>query len=303
MAQTLTWDAVESAASYKVYRATEQFDLATLPEDVQPTDDPTITYTDAVRQTVYWFVISSIDADGGETFGEIFNAGYFPESGPGSTELIRGDWTFGFFGEVPASELFTFTEIQQDLLNQGFTPLTPLTPFDDGVYFKVIVNGKILFIPIGQYGHVTSKTSSPNTTLNGYGYGNTGMVTCPTLTKNGLEFTHRLPAISNDPADYLKLGSITSTTDVFAESEASMLISLFSNAIGSAFSRNNDQILANTQRVKLKLGDYDGLAFGVGRYNTNAMYIVTEAGALTTQQWYSNGAANFYTIPVLELLF
>ena len=308
MAQTITWDEVEGAVSYNVYRGTSQFDLATLPEDVQSvaSEDRTISYTDAVRQTVYWFVISSVDADGGETFGEVFNAGYFPESGPGSTELIRGDWSFGFFGEVPASDLFTFTEIQQNLLTLGSAPMTPLSTFEDGVYFKVIVNGKILFIPNGAYGALTAKigNSAIAQALSNYGYGQANKANCPVISKNGLEFMHRLPNYSDNDSDYMKSsGGFPVNAEPFTSSEAAMLISMFSNGVGSTFSLTDTDVSKNAQSVKLKLGDYTAIDFIVPRYSTNNIYEITTAGALTSAAWYTNGAPGYHVIPVLELLF
>lgn len=74
-----------------------------------------------------------------------------PATGPGPQELIAGDLEHGFYGEVPASELWTGTELSALL---GITQGT--IQFDDTPWLKWAYQGKTLFRPKKAFRHSIS---------------------------------------------------------------------------------------------------------------------------------------------------
>lgn len=230
MSLTVNWKAADGAAKYRVYRATKRFTNSSLPTDKVEVNADVLskTYDDAVRNTTYWFSISSVDTDGVETFGEPFAVGYFPETGVGPSKLLRGDWSFGYFGEVGPTDLFTSAQLQSWLSSKGATG----TPYTTAltVWHKFVVNGKIIFVPdryITYQGQVNMPVMLP---ANGIAM----TVKDSWLLENGgWQYRYRLPHASLDDSKYLTTFAPDTSKNDFQSSEAGMLISMFSYSMNA----------------------------------------------------------------------
>lgn len=312
MSLVINWQAANGAVKYRLYRDTSKFTLKTLPTDVKEvlaTDPLKYEYTDAKRQTVYWFVISSIDADGREVFGRIFPQGYFPETGPGPTTLLRGDWEFGYFGDVLPADLFTYQEIQSQLIADGRTP-PPITG-NATKWRKCVVNGNIIFIPDAYWGMLNRNGNlvfDKMLYLKQMGFcGNNADITGATVvTKNGFSYRHRLPLVStNKPTSTIYSGLDVLGEDVL-KSEIGMINALGSNSAVTQNAQNASNL--NGLTVYRHLNDDVQLAVpsmhqnsaatnnsGIGQWGT------TTLGGIGVVGWSFNTNANFY--PILELVF
>lgn len=67
---------------------------------------------------------------------------HFPDSGPGSKNLIAGDEQLGYFGEVSVTSMFTPDQLCNEL--GGYYPGVT-TPEENG-WYKFFYNGKVLYI-------------------------------------------------------------------------------------------------------------------------------------------------------------
>lgn len=104
------------------------------------------TYTDDTveRNRVYWYRLRAVK--GADTSDSVvFPLGYFPTTGPGPTELLRGTWEFGYFGEVLPADVATVPDV---------LAATGTAAGSGAAYvmmYKWIVNGRIIFIPSTPY--------------------------------------------------------------------------------------------------------------------------------------------------------
>lgn len=74
-------------------------------------------------------------------------AGVYPQSGPGTKEMLIGDLTLGYFGSVSASELFTagefFSQITEGYNRGAAVPLNVSSLY----FLKFAINDKFVFFP------------------------------------------------------------------------------------------------------------------------------------------------------------
>ena len=68
----------------------------------------------------------------------------YPNSGPGPKYLKRGDTTLGLFGELTDGALLTHPELKNQL---GFYAGQLVPTNDTGLWFKMFVDGKVIFFP------------------------------------------------------------------------------------------------------------------------------------------------------------
>jgi len=298
MSLTLNWNAANGAANYKIYRSTTTFNKGNLPASPTTVAAPAVSkeFTDVVSNTVYFFMISSVDSGGIETYGNVFTVGYFPDTGPGPTSLLRGDWEFGFFGEVPIASLFSASEINVMLTTANVTGSKNATEI--GKYFKVVCNGRILFIPDSYRQNIGISNVAQLPVLAGLGFAppiSAGL----TLSKNGYDFHYRLPALSLVDANYLTAQTVDTTSLDFLKSEAAMISSLGNTtAVKPGLTAQNDSSLPG---VYYHLGDTTvqaNTAIGLGlAANANSMAVYSATGVIT-----SITTGTIYVVPVLELL-
>lgn len=143
MSIRLTFTNPNNADSVKIYRSETKIDLAALPDPVATLPGNATTFSDvtAVRNKVYYYVISSIKGDD-VLFTPNQQYGYFPDTGPGPSRLLRGSWTEGYFGTVSQAELFGGSELCTALT---YAP-SPINTGTGWLWHKFILDGKVLFI-------------------------------------------------------------------------------------------------------------------------------------------------------------
>lgn len=197
MSHLIKWDNMDDIPSIKIYRSTSRFTPANLPADARNLGGETTEYeyTDAVRGTLYYFMIEAIDTDGYSVFSPLFNSAYLPDTGPGPTKLIRGDCEMGYFGEVAAADVITFQEIWAQVVDNGKLPLIPAPSNTNLIYHKFILMGKIIYVPtVAFHNQIHFYVGSRSATYERYGWTtgwdiNTGLL----LSKGKYSFRWRMP--------------------------------------------------------------------------------------------------------------
>lgn len=164
--------------------------LAVLPGDATSYVDNTVA-----NYATYQYRIVSVKG-GDKSMGAPIVQGYFPQTGPGPQELLRGDWYCGYFGTLTNSEFF---------LNAGeFNGLfgSQLWGYSPVLFHKFVFRGKILFFP----DTLTAQNTPWRTYAAGvmYGVDNNGPLVPSgysgvnqkrTVVKNGYEYIVRLPTL------------------------------------------------------------------------------------------------------------
>lgn len=142
----------------------------------------------AGRNKVHWYTLKSVLGQS-EINAKPFPIGNFPDTGPGPQDILRGSWEFGFFGEVPGTELPTFGAIR-DVTGIVANPAANPVKF-----LKWVVNGKILYIPDVPYNTaVGDLTAVKKFMLPVDGTPDSGIL----LESQGYNFAIRPPFITTD---------------------------------------------------------------------------------------------------------
>lgn len=154
-------------------------------------------YTDntAALNKYYWYWIA-VKVGSEIVYGFPYVAINMPYTGPGPTELLRGDWTRGYFGSVPSTDFGTNAEIIAWL---GFG--TPWNIVHN--WHKFILDGKILYFPeryVGSGSAITWNSLYSNGAVYGMdnngpasGHGLTPVNQKKVFTKGEHSFMVRLP--------------------------------------------------------------------------------------------------------------
>lgn len=180
------------------------------------------TYTDDTveRNRVYWYRLRAVKGtDASDTVA--FPLGYFPTTGPGPSDLKRGSWEFGYFGEVQPADVATFAD-----LTAASGAVAPLATLTLTVYHKWVVNGRIVFFPnVPYHSNVTianCKTLIPaaNVTLDNMlkipNGDNTFAVRVPTISTNVFNTVAITPAAGDGTlavSEYAALSSMIMGAD------------------------------------------------------------------------------------------
>lgn len=150
---TIRWnDTNDIEQGYRIYRSNTPMDTGNMPTPIATVESNVTEYIDAnqpVGYTNYYRVSAFID--GHEEISEELE--YFVEilNGPGPQELIGGDMTAGFFGEVPTTELFNGDQLAATLdLTDG------VSQFSDEPWLKFAIDDKIIYVSKKPYRHSLS---------------------------------------------------------------------------------------------------------------------------------------------------
>lgn len=285
MGVTIHWKPLENAAKVNLYQSVEKFGLADIAtkQNIVKTELPADTVSKEVmipRNTVNFFVVSGIDEDGLETFGEVFSFGNFPNTGPGPDTIKRGTWEFGWFGELKPEELFTAAELGAALNSQGYQ--NNINPANLTIWNKCIVNGKIIFIPTKALYRIDA-TSSQATALAQRGLDMTpGFPKAPVFNKNGNDFIYRLPLASKTRGAGGPF--YPSVDDDIKGSELGMLMSCYTGGAG--------------RFTKVAPDPVSGGYHLIDQFNDNNAYPAesTDGGFIGSANWYAAGANSTWQI-------
>lgn len=304
MGMTVTWDLDPAAVKYRIYRDTKAFTPGSLPTDVVEVLKGAVTevngkgaheYDDAVRQTVYHIMFCVEDATGNVSYSERTVMGYFPESGPGPTELLRGTWEFGYFGEVSSTELPSYQDMIDALLSAGAVART-WTSTNPTAWNKCIVNGRIIFIPTTPLEIATSFSSGGTTTAQA-AYKATLLDGTAHLRNRDNEFSIRLPSMHTGHTSFAYMPIPDFKVPEVINSEMAMVAGLMVVPTPTTSLAPTPGVLPD---INLSLGDYPATTV-VGNvytgsaayciYNTNGVFGSTSISSTTSYK------------PILELLF
>lgn len=321
MAVTISWKPVANADKIRVYQSPTPFtfaDIGTNPAitkvEVPGTD--TSKSVAIPRNTVHWFALSAVDADGLELFCEVFPMGNFPNTGPGPDTILRGDWDFGLFGELTTEQLFTNAELGSGIVAAGATVNEVTTGGRITKWFKCIVNGKIIFIPNTFIYFMQAGGDKPTLLAQRKLSMTAGFPGAAILSKNGNDFMYRLPSYTRS----VPAGQISSPTrDDILSSEAGMIAALETgsqkigrNAVGvgnplyNVWDNLGDMALGSGGDIPLATANYYAQSNNV-QWGVHCM--IPRDGSYMTyaiQQWFQNSSVsygNFYVMPILELVF
>lgn len=205
MSIRITFNNPNNPDSIKVYRSTSKIDLAALPDPIATLAGTETSFSDvtAARNTVYYYVIGSYKGDD-VLFTQNQQYGYFPDTGPGPSKLLRGNWNEGYFGTCSITELFAAQELCTAL---GYVPNGAVNASTANFWHKFILDGKILFIPdfnLASDGWLYLYRAGLVFGVDGYGdrlstFSGGNYNQKKTVTKNNRTYLVRLPKGSSAP--------------------------------------------------------------------------------------------------------
>ena len=292
-----TWDSDQSEwdVIWKKFFAEKWDPLATLPGNATTFSDVT-----AVRNKVYYYVISSIKGDD-VLFTPNQQYGYFPDTGPGPSKLLRGNWNEGYFGTCTQAELFGAAELCTAL---AFTPSAQNTN-TSWVWHKFILDGKILFMPDLSIAStawydlyingLVYGVDGPGETPDGFGIGSRNQK--KQVTKNNRTYRVRLPKGSAAPTtEYLT--DLTATDGRWSEGEWNRTMGRMgcANFTRCTRSRLGNKPVYTTDNTNLTA------AYTQHLRQSNAAVLFWYSGGSDVPTYTSWTTAYFAWRPVLELI-
>lgn len=288
MSIKLDWNdlSLKGYSGVNIYRSPTPFDLAQpLPAPLVSLAANTTTYTDSTgeKNTVYSYLIAGVK-DGTVTAGVPITAGNFNDTGPGPTQVLRGDWYCGYFGEVDSNDLLSTPDLKSQLPAINAWALASVTS-----WHKFVYKGKILFMPATSLGSITWDNlyaAGLVYGVNGFGVYPTGKVSTPVnqmkrVAKGAWSFIVRLPRGYAATETYTQGGPSFFGTEI-----RDTLTRLFTT--GSAVTDG-----------KPKFTDFTSVAF-ITPYWFNSQNITTVTGGSEFTSSISSNLGGPW-IPVLEL--
>ena len=104
-----------------------------------------------IEGNFYYYRVSAYTSNGEEFSTEVYAEALSVGYGPGSQELIAGDMTAGFFGEVPTTELITGNDLATQI---GLTAGT--AQFSNEPWLKFALDDSIIYVAKKPYRHTVS---------------------------------------------------------------------------------------------------------------------------------------------------
>lgn len=150
MSITLDWSAgTVPVTEYRIYRSTERFTAGTLPPVYATVAGTVLTFEDknVTAATLYYYRIAGFK-DGKESVSFIKPMAYNPDPGPGPKTILRGDWEYGFFGEMSSNEFASYSKLLDILAQQGFT-FDGSSELPTNEWYKFASKGRIIYIHTG----------------------------------------------------------------------------------------------------------------------------------------------------------
>lgn len=162
--------------------------------------DPTATgyvedLKDLTEKTIYCYWVAAVKGTE-RLFGGRIVQGYFLDTGPGPTEIMRGDWACGYFGPVSTTDFFSLNDVRSQLTAAQLSSYNR----EPVGWHKFINRGRIIFIPEHPqfFGVLTALYNAGMM----YGTDDNGIGTLPTpagvkqntrVKKDGREYKIRMP--------------------------------------------------------------------------------------------------------------
>lgn len=141
---TLFWDNPNKISydSTDIYRADSRDGEMVWIGSVEPYSEQFTDYNLPKMNHVYYYKIVFVDEHMDPSDSIVFPMGYFPTgTGPGPQDLLRGNWSLGYFGEVNVGYLPNFVEMAEVLNHSTVPTVLPST------WYKFIAQGNIIYVP------------------------------------------------------------------------------------------------------------------------------------------------------------
>lgn len=148
MSIRLTWSNVNAAIAdgVRIYRSTSPINPNNLPTPLTTVAGSALQYDDTTAANgVFYYYRLGFFKGSDELLSDEYYYGHFPDTGPGSQKLLRGDWKRGYFGRVSIANFITAADLSTAV---GYTTGSVNTDANLSHWLKFVFNGKILFIPI-----------------------------------------------------------------------------------------------------------------------------------------------------------
>ena len=142
-----------SEESHRIYKSSTPMTLGMLPTPIATLGSNVTEYIDydVIEGNTYYYRISAVRGSDEAVSDELMMVAEELNLGPGSQELIAGDMTAGFFGEVPTSELITGDDLATAI---GLTAGT--SQFSNEPWLKFALDNNIIYVAKKPYRHTVS---------------------------------------------------------------------------------------------------------------------------------------------------
>ena len=142
-----------SEEQHKIYKSVTPMTLGMLPTPIATLGSNITEYIDydVIEGNTYYYRISAVRGNDEAISDELEIIAEEMDLGPGPSELIAGDMTAGFFGEVPTSELITGDDLATTL---GITQGT--AQFGNEPWLKFALDDNIIYVAKKPYRHSIS---------------------------------------------------------------------------------------------------------------------------------------------------
>lgn len=272
-------------------------------------DDTTAEYG-----KTYYYVFKTYNSVNDPTYTLPRKVKVLVDTGPGSQELLNGDYNLGYFGKVPYTSLVTTTALADSV---GLTLNSPVQPL---YWDKWIRKGVVLFIPRQALGTVRGANIFYNAGIM-FGTDDTGpdILTLPKvmqnkrITKNGYTYKIRLlKGIADEydhvlPVDYVDLDTIkpyrynSETAEInlprfrWLATEASYM--QVGDITPISFTSSNTIISTTVSNDGAHFYTAMGLLNASNAAATTSRSIISQGYMLSV----TNTSLNYHWLPVLEL--
>lgn len=293
MAITLSITNIDPAATaLNIYRSVGSPVSPTSPGTPYATIAPAASWTDTAvnNYNVYHYRVEAVSGSN-KTIGDNQAIAYYPDTGPGSNTVRRGDWMSGWMDEVTPDNFITGTDFATWLQAQGVT-FSSNNSAALAFWSKVVFQGKILMIPNVYIGTV----SWMNLYNSGLIYGTNDTGTHPPVTN--LVETNQRKTITIRGNTYI-VRTMRSVADKTAQYTTASVVAA-------------DTTCENYQ-VRVRLSNDGGSPTGPTRYSDlppgSVATLLANPATATTTNYASNGNAvgnnsvtgTYQWLPVLEL--
>ena len=142
-----------SEEQHRIYKSSTPMTLGMLPTPIATLGSNITEYIDydVIEGNTYYYRISAVRGNDEAVSDELMMVAEELGLGPGSQELIAGDMTAGFFGEVPTSELITGDDLATAI---GLTAGT--SQFSNEPWLKFALDDNIIYVAKKPYRHTVS---------------------------------------------------------------------------------------------------------------------------------------------------
>lgn len=180
MSIKITWTSLKSVPdTLTIYWSDTAFTPNNLPSNSAVIPPASTSYTDTTIpvNSIRYYMVKATKAGLNDMYSQCLVQGHYPNTGPGSNQILRGDWNLGLMDILTPAQMFTVAGLKTAL---GLATSWGGTVNEATVtaWYKFIYKGKILFIPNATFSNASS-LRWPDIYNNGLIYGVDGPGVAP----------------------------------------------------------------------------------------------------------------------------